>query len=146
MQWNVVDVMRWRVLTLIYLFLITTLLKHTCLFWSFFLIFPCLFFAILVFNKEWKYCMCVASFYRWNWSVFSLMTMWGVTVSFLPYPHCDTVTLSQPSSCTVAFAATSLSGTPPLNDLQWNRTDWLSSPHQATSVKTMFKKDLSECS
>lgn len=59
----------------------------------------------------------------------------GVTVTFPPYPHCDTVTLLQPSSCTVAFAAPSICGTHPLNDLQCNTTDWLSSPHQATSVK-----------
>lgn len=80
--------------------------------------------------------MCVATFLLVKQtSLISLMRLQGVRVSFPLYPHCDTVTPSQPSSCTAAFATTSLCGTHPLNDLQWHRTDWLFSLHLATSVK-----------
>lgn len=61
--------------------------------------------------------------------------LYEVTVNLHLYLHCNTVTPSQPLSSTVAFASMSLCGTHPLNDLQWHRTDWLYSTHQATSVK-----------
>lgn len=94
---------------------------------------PAAFCVIFGFNKGWK-CVWLPLTSKTNYSHFSDAE--GSYHQPLPlYPHCDTVTTPQPSSCTVAFAATSLCGTHPLNDLEWHRTDWLFSPHQATSVK-----------